>query len=414
VADWIALDDLHNWTENYNIGDIPRIKGSLRRFGFNGALRVWHDNVVYAGNNALIALRELCGEGWRPFGKGVQIDDAGHWFVSTIDIRHLSQIEAEAFAAADNQTAALAKHDDKALAALLSRVHREDATLLDAAGYDEGALTAMLEKVALETLQQGATPVDKKAKPNPRVLPLDMIYTLQGADCTCCVAVQAGLLYGIQSGAFRICPYTHELTGRHEVAFVDNDYFNYDHATHLRVVSDYQPKYCTVRDVMTPTQCKEAGITHYTLEQILAWADELAQHARNVIVIPKYDCLDDIPDRFVLGYSIPSSHGGTPLPVEMFKGRRVHLLGGSWKAQLAHMAILGDDVVSVDNNQIALIASQFGQFVDPEGEAKSLAEIGLGALNNPRMVALAISFGSIAAKVNALKKGAADDSQTPQ
>jgi len=33
--------------------------------------------------------------------------------------------------------------------------------------------------------------VAKDAKPNPRKLPIDVIYTLQMADCTCCLAVQA-------------------------------------------------------------------------------------------------------------------------------------------------------------------------------------------------------------------------------
>jgi hypothetical protein len=134
----------------------------------------------------------------------------------------------------------------------------------------------------------------------------------------------------------------------------------------------------------------------------LDWADELSEAAKNVIVIPKYEeALDLIPERFMLGYSVPTSHGGTPLPVEMFKGRRVHLLGGSWKAQLAHMAALGDDVVSVDNNQVALMADKWGQFTDPEGETRQVKEV-LPMVNNQRYVALAISFGSIAAKVNEL------------
>ena len=240
------------------------------------------------------------------------------------------------------------------------------------------------------------------AQPNPRNLPIDVIYTLQMADCTCCLAVQAGLKYGIQSGQYRLCPYTEQLSGRHKVVFVDNDYFNYDHETHLRAVRELRPKYATVRDVMTEAQCREAGIQYYSLEQILEWAAELDEYAENVIVIPKYNCIDQIPEKYMLGYSVPTSHGGTPLPLELFRGRRVHLLGGSWRDQLRYMAALGDDVVSVDNNYIQRIASEFGNYILPDGETRQLADSGFGYLTNVRYAALALSFGAMGAKINEL------------
>jgi len=219
------------------------------------------------------------------------------------------------------------------------------------------------------------------------------------------------LKYGIQSAHYRLCPYTYELSGRHEVCFIDNDYFNYDHATHLGAVQALKPKYATVKDIMTREQCLKDKIEYASLEQILDWAEELSEYAQNVIVIPKYDCLDKIPEKFILGYSVPTSHGGTPLPVVAFKGSRVHLLGGSWKAQLAHMAELGESVVSVDNNQIELIASKFGQFVDKEGDTTQLNNLFDYERNNPRYCALALSFGAIGAKVNELYSTAVTDNQ---
>ena len=248
--------------------------------------------------------------------------------------------------------------------------------------------------------------VEKGRQPNPRNLPLDVIYTLQMADCTCCLAVQAGLKYGIQSAHYRLCPYTYELTGRHEVAFVDNDYFKYDHAAHLEAVKRFTPKYATVRDIMTEAQCETAGITYHSLEQVLEWADELAQYAQNVIVIPKYDCIDAIPERFMLGYSVPTSHGGTPLSVDLFRGRRVHLLGGSWRAQLDFLDALGDDVVSLDNNYI-LKQAGFGSFVYPDGSNGNLTEDLHLDVTNPRYTAVAISFGCIASAVNQFYYGSA-------
>jgi len=134
---------------------------------------------------------------------------------------------------------------------------------------------------------------------------------------------------------------------------------------------------------------------------VLAWADELAASAENVIVIPKYDCLDKIPARFVLGYSVPTTHGGTQLPPSAFKGRRVHLLGGSWKSQLEYLRVMGDDVVSVDNNYISRIAD-WAHFTYPDGRDGNLTDIGLSELVNPKFVSIAISLGNIAAAVNAL------------
>jgi hypothetical protein len=280
----------------------------------------------------------------------------------------------------------------------------DGALLQEWAGEDEQIKRLFQDSEWQEITQANNLGVEKDAKPNPRKLPIDIIYTLQMADCTCCLAVQAGWKYGIQSAHYRLCPYTHELSDRHEVAFIDNDYFKYDHAVHLKAVSELRPKYATVRDVMTPEQCAEAKIEYYELPQILDWAEELAEHAQNVIVIPKYDCLDKIPDKFMLGYSVPTSHGGTPLPVKSFKGRRVHLLGGSWKAQLAHMAELGDDVVSLDNNAINHTARLYGLLEKGNGETQQLKEI-FPNLNNPRYVALAISFGNIAGMVNSLYGG---------
>ena len=213
-------------------------------------------------------------------------------------------------------------------------------------------------------------------------------------------------MYGIRSSDVQtngkgVCPIA-ATSKRHKVQFVDNDFHDYNHAHHAEIVRQYLPKYATVRDIMMPEQCTAAGIKYYPLEQVMDWAAEIAEYAQNVIVIPKYDCLDQIPDRYMLGYSVPTSYGGTPLPVEMFKGRRVHLLGGSWKAQLAHMAVLGDDVVSLDNNHVSLIGERFGQYNTKDGDSGVVHEI-LGYLpTNGRDVALAISVGAIGAKLNEL------------
>jgi len=246
-----------------------------------------------------------------------------------------------------------------------------------------------------------------------RKLPIDVIYTLQGADATCCIAVNAGLKYGIQSENFSLCKNVDAFSGRHKVYFIDNNYFNYKHKKHLEVVKEFRPKYATVRDIMNKAQCERAGIEYYSIEQILEWAEELNEYAENVIVIPKYDCIKDIPDKYILGYSVPSSHGQTLLNPDLFAGRRIHLLGGSWKDQLKFLVKFKKDVVSLDNNHVQLIANKWGRFTDEFGETKSVREVFDFNINNIRYVAISLSFGAIGYAIqNINKKFETDEIQT--
>lgn len=164
------------------------------------------------------------------------------------------------------------------------------------------------------------------------------------------------------------------------VAFVDNEYHDYDHAHHVNFVKQLgevqgaKPKYATVRDIMTKKQCQEAGVPYFPLSQVLEFAAELEEHAENVIVIPKWDCIDKLPDRYVLGYSVPSQYGATPIPMEHFRGHRIHLLGGSPDDQLAYLGQMQDDVVSLDFN-MASKAALFGSFYGVDGKTHNVDEI---------------------------------------
>jgi hypothetical protein len=294
--------------------------------------------------------------------------------------------------------AAMAATDKQKLAEILSSVESENEQvnrLIDdikskEVGFD---ITTEEQKEAVN-----------KEKPKREI---DLIYTAgsigknaveeSGVVLThCCLAVKSGWMYGVQStGSGGVCSVANYQKS-HKVQFIDQDYFNYDHASHTEAVKKHKPKYCTVRDIMTKHQCEEAGIKYYDFDTILAWAEELERYAENVIVIPKYDCIKDIPERFVLGYSVPTSHGGTPLPIELFKGRRVHLLGGSPNKQIAYWQRIPDDVVSIDNNYILKMAN-FGQAWFPDGTAKSVSEMGFGLVTNPLYIALVASLGNMAA-----------------
>ena len=361
------------------------LRGILETIGIAGALTAFHSEVQ--GGLTLIDghLRKE------------DYPDTG-WPVLILDV---DDAEADVLLATLDPIAALAEAESSARDALLKTVETESE-----------AVKALLERLAedtnaleLSTAAQAEHEAIKGQQPNPRELPLDVIYTLDMADCTCCLAVQAGLGYGFRSAQHRVCPYVGMLSGRHEIVFIDNDFKDYQHERHMQIVRKHRPKYATVRDIMSEHQCKEAGIEFYSFGQIMHWAEELEKYVESVIVIPKLDCLDAIPERYVLGYSVPTSYGGTPIPAERFRGRCVHLLGGSWKAQLEYLALLGDDVVSLDTNYVQLIAKKWAQFVTPEGRTMNLTEEGYPWLTNPRSTALALSFGAIGAKINELYAG---------
>jgi len=137
------LDDLKIWDRNYNRGDVPAIRASIAEFGMNGALRVWQDGIVIAGNHALLALRDMRDAGELP-PTHVTVDADGAWWIPCIDVTHLERRRAEAFAIADNRTRDLASTDDAALASLLSVIAEEAPDAFGATGYDDGDLNRLL------------------------------------------------------------------------------------------------------------------------------------------------------------------------------------------------------------------------------------------------------------------------------
>ena len=147
------LSELRMWEANYNQGDIGAIAQAISAFGFRGALRVWKDDMVIAGNHTLMALMSLKAQGplpedkrppsinykWPPVGV---IEQDGDWYIKYIDCSDFNEVEAKAFAIADNEIARKATRDEAALAQLLIEIYQYDkligeATGLDAEGLDE-------------------------------------------------------------------------------------------------------------------------------------------------------------------------------------------------------------------------------------------------------------------------------------
>jgi hypothetical protein len=321
----------------------------------------------------------------------VESDGTRPVIVKRTDIPNTSDPRARRLSVAANQITAKDWNPDAAILAEWGRVDESVRQLFDPAEWD-----ALLYEKDGEFLE----PAEAKAR---RTFPPDVIYTMGGdGTWSCCSAVMGGMSYGIQSAKnwrAQLCP--REKIEKHRCIFVDNDYSNYNHDIHLEAVRNIKPKYATVRDIMSTQQCADAGIGHFSLEKILDWAEELREFAENVVVIPKYeDAIDKIPDYFMLGYSVPSSHGRTPIPLKLFSHRRVHLLGGSWKTQLTMLYQLGDAAVSLDTNYIHRIA-QYGQFVNIDGEVLKLSDLGIN-VTNMISVCVSLSCGMIMAKIKEL------------
>ena len=381
----IALDDLVEYPDNPRQGDVGAIMESIIENGQYRPLVVnARNNRILAGNHTFKALRELAH------------DEA---FVTFVDV---DELQERKIVLADNRTSELATMDTFNLSKMLTQLAEDDE--LTGTGYDGDDLDAMIKELATPLDLQANIELDKKVNVREQIrnLPLDVIYTLQPMDVSMWLAFDCGWSIGCITTS-KGSPIhglkkeqVEKWNWRHKMMFLDNEWHGYKHDVHKEVVSWHNPKYATVRDVMTKDQCRDAGIEYYPLEQILEWAEDMNEVAENVIIIPKYDCIDKIPDKYVLGFSVPTSYGGTPVNVDAFAGRNVHLLGGSWKRQRAYLEVLGEDVVSLDNNYINKLGS-YGQYTLPNGDTKQLKDLGYpyNDMLNGRAIALALSFGGI-------------------
>jgi hypothetical protein len=138
-----------------------------------------------------------------------------------------------------------------------------------------------------------------------------------------------------------------------QITFIDINWKNYDFKKHLEVVKKIRPKMTVARDI------ENIG----DLSNILNEAEILLGFCEFVIIVPKaielIDKLDLIPEKFILGYSVPTKYGKTEIPPEKFKNRKVHLLGGRPDVQRELAEKM--NVVSADCNRFTLDA-QFGDY----------------------------------------------------
>jgi ParB-like chromosome segregation protein Spo0J len=384
AIEYVATDNLKIWDRNPNVHppeSIEAIKKSIAAHGFRNPIIVRRDGmVVEAGHGRLLAAKEL-GIAKVPC---IIFDD--------------DEVEAMAYSIADNRSAEFSYLDTLVLKEVLLELDSVDK--LGDSLYNPIDLKELLHSIDKVDVEEEVEKLRlEKGRKEKRSMPLDIIFCL-GEFRASILASLMGLMIGTRSDVNRFFE-KEKWQWAFKLDFVDNDYRNYNHQKHLDFVAAMCPKYATVRDIMLPSQCEELGIPYYDLDTILGWAEDLKRYAQHVILIPKYDCINDLPPDYTLGFSVPSSYGHTEISIEKFKGRRVHLLGGSWSLQLSYLSALGDCVASLDTN-IAYKLARIGRFILPGRGEKECRSMFPFPIVKPLAICLALSFNNMIADVREL------------
>lgn len=176
---------------------------------------------------------------------------------------------------------------------------------------------------------------------------IDLIYCAAGNPRFMQIAVDAGWLPGGRlPGTMYHAPY-----------FADQDYKKPNRDKYVAAIAKHKPSVATVIDW-------QAGIE---FSEVMSWAEEISAHVETIVIIPKIQgtvgrvpcAVGGKPVR--LGYSVPTSYGGTPLAYQEFGRRPVHLLGGNPFKQVRLSHILS--VVSADTNYHQRMATRYNQFL---------------------------------------------------
>jgi hypothetical protein len=202
-------------------------------------------------------------------------------------------------------------------------------------------------------------------------LPIDAIITIPPADPLAFMAAKMGFKVGTNSSQRKTWQHPENWNWAFPLTFLDCEFKKYNHELHLEACEILRPKYAVVRDIMTPEQCEEMEIEYFDFDTIMRFAEEIEPYAENVILVPKYDCLSDIPERFIIGRAM-SKYGKFHLDMDLLTERRVHLLGGSWK-KIRVFLETHDNIISFDCNAIWK-QSKWGVFCYLDGKLGNLKE----------------------------------------
>ncbi|MBK8980655.1 MAG: DNA modification methylase [Planctomycetes bacterium] len=138
----VPIDRLYCSPTNPRRNDVavPHVAASLRRFGWQQPIVARRSGEVIAGNTRLKAAQQL------------GMTEVPVWWFDGSDI------DAAAFAIADNRSHEFAEWDDPALVRLLEELRAEDS--LDGVGYDEGEIDRLIAQLDAESADLGEDRVE--------------------------------------------------------------------------------------------------------------------------------------------------------------------------------------------------------------------------------------------------------------
>lgn len=144
AAEFVPIADLIPWKRNprHNDGRPVRVvAASIRAFGFADAIVAWRDKrQIVGGHTRLKAMQAILAD--EPGFVAGGCPGPGMVPVRFMDFRN--QAHADACAVALNKAGEAATWDDQALADILHDIEKDDASLLDAIGFGDDELSALL------------------------------------------------------------------------------------------------------------------------------------------------------------------------------------------------------------------------------------------------------------------------------
>lgn len=150
------LKPYENNARTHSPEQVEQLTKSIKQFGFNNPILVQEDLTVVAGHGRLMAAKKL-----------------GLESVPVIKLRHLTPEQVKAYVLADNKLALNAGWDDEILKAELLAIQEAGEIDMDAIGFSDDEMKALIDGVDLEEEQPRDRPEYSKKIDTP-------IYTPKG------------------------------------------------------------------------------------------------------------------------------------------------------------------------------------------------------------------------------------------
>lgn len=127
------LKPYENNARTHSDEQVDQLTKSIRQFGFNNPILVQDDLTVVAGHGRLLAAKKL-----------------GLESVPVIKLKHLTPAQVKAYVLADNKLALNAGWDDEILKAELLAIQEAGEVDMDAIGFSDEEMTALIDGVEVE------------------------------------------------------------------------------------------------------------------------------------------------------------------------------------------------------------------------------------------------------------------------